>query len=397
MANPQPVRADPPLLLPSGDELAVLPLEPQVRLYVCGITPYEATHLGHAFTFVVYDVLVRFLRSRGHRVSYCQNVTDVDDDILRQARRVGEDAADLALRETKDYLEDMAALGVPRPDCFPRASAEIDTMIELAQDLQNAGSVYVSQGMVYFDVTTFPGFGDGRSEAEQRELLAQRGGDPEDARKRSPLDFVVWQPSQAGEPSWESPWGHGRPGWHLECSAMARRHLGNTLDIHGGGEDLAYPHHASERAQSETVTGAPLARYWLRTAMVRHEGEKMSKSLGNLVFVRELLAAGHEPAAIRLMLLAYRYDHSWEFDAAQLTVAADRLARWREAAEGRAGARGTGARVAEVEEALGRNLDTPAALVLMDELVRQGRGAEVRAGADLLGVDLPRRPQRSAR
>jgi L-cysteine:1D-myo-inositol 2-amino-2-deoxy-alpha-D-glucopyranoside ligase len=380
-------QASPPLVLdgpPDGD--APLRLGRRVTLYVCGITPYDAAHVGHAFTYVDFDVLVRFLRWRGHEVAYCQNVTDVDDDVLRRAAKDGVDYLDLGRRETAAFLRDMDALGVARPTFFPRATQEVAAMVTLAGELLEAGSAYAVNGSVFYDVTTFPGFGElsGLDEDEQRKLLAERGGDPDDPRKRHPLDFVVWQRSQPGEPWWQSPWGRGRPGWHLECSAMARRYLGVTVDLHGGGADLVYPHHESERAQSEAANRAPFVRRWLHTGMVRYQGEKMSKSLGNLVFPRELFRE-HEPAAVRLALLAHHYRSAWEFDAAELKEAAERLDAWRRAA---AGADRPGPLPAPVEAALAADLDTPAALAAVDELRTAGDGPAVLAAAEVLGVAL---------
>jgi L-cysteine:1D-myo-inositol 2-amino-2-deoxy-alpha-D-glucopyranoside ligase len=389
---------------PDGD--APLRLGGRVTLYVCGITPYDAAHIGHAFTYVAFDTLARFLRGRGHQVDYCQNVTDVDDDVLARAARNGEDYLALGRRETAAYLEDMDALNVARPSFFPKATEEIGAMVELAGRLVEAGNAYQVDGTLFFDVTGFPGFGElsGLDPASQRELLAERGGDPDDPRKRHPLDFVVWQRSRPPEPWWDSPWGRGRPGWHLECSAMARRYLGVTIDLHGGGADLLYPHHESERAQSESANRAPFARRWLHTGMVRHQGEKMSKSLGNLVFPRELFR-DHEPAAIRLALLAHHWRSEWEWDPEELKEAAERLAAWRQACgQSRAPAAavgyapppgdpaGTGpgaARLPEaVDAALAADLDTPAALSITDELAERGDGAGVAAAAAVLGVDL---------
>jgi cysteinyl-tRNA synthetase len=405
--------ACPPLVL-SGPPTGEAPLElgGRVSLYVCGITPYDAAHLGHAFTYSAFDTLVRFLRSRGHEVTYCQNVTDVDDDVLARAAHNGEDYLELGRRETAAYLRDMDALNIARPTWFPRATQEVPSMIELASQLVAAGNAYEVDGTLFFDVTTFPSFGDlsGLDPVQQRELLAERGGDPDDPRKRHPLDFVVWQRSQAGEPAWDSPWGPGRPGWHLECSAMSRRYLGTTLDLHGGGADLAYPHHESERAQSEAVNRAPFVRRWLHTGMVRYQGEKMSKSLGNLVFTRDLLR-DHEPAAIRLALLGHHYRSAWEFDAEELKLASERLDAWRRAAHGaaapsrgpgggarRPGGSGAGGRAGRadasapvpepVDAALARDLDTAAALVTVDELAAARDGAAVAAAASVLGVVL---------
>ena len=376
-----------PLVLngpPDGE--APLELGERVTLYVCGITPYDAAHIGHAFTYSAFDTLVRLLRSRGHQVTYAQNVTDVDDDVLRRAARNGEDYLELGRRETAAFLRDMDALNLERPSFYPKATEEIAAMVELASRLTAGGHAYEVDGTLFFDVTTYPGFGElsGLDEAEQRALLAERGGDPDDQRKRHPLDFVVWQRSTPGEPAWESPWGLGRPGWHLECSAMSRRYLGTTLDLHGGGADLLYPHHESERAQSESANGVPFVRRWLHTGMVRCEGEKMSKSLGNLVFTRDLIR-DHEPAAVRLSLLAHHYRSGWEFDADELKVAAERLEAWR-----RAGGASTvgGPPPDPVDAALARDLDTPAALAAVDELAAGHDGAAVSRAAAVLGVAL---------
>jgi cysteinyl-tRNA synthetase len=303
-------------------------------------------------------------------------------------------------------------------------------MLERPGRLVAGGHAYEVDGTVFFDVTTYPGFGElsGLDPAEQRDLLAERGGDPGDPRKRNPLDFIVWQRSQPGEPWWDSPWGRGRPGWHLECSAMARRHLGVTIDLHGGGADLLYPHHESERAQSESANRAPFVRRWLHTGMVRYQGEKMSKSLGNLVFARDLFR-DHEPTAVRLALLGHHWRSEWEWDPAELKEATDRLSAWREAcgqpealpppvgyppvrgphepgaeADARPGAgtdawpgagtdarpgAGTDARLPlAVDAALAADLDTPAALAVGDELAERGDGAGVAATAAVLGVDL---------
>jgi L-cysteine:1D-myo-inositol 2-amino-2-deoxy-alpha-D-glucopyranoside ligase len=310
--------------------------------------------------------------------------------VLRRAASNGEDYLELGRRETASFLRDMDALDILRPTWFPKATQEIPAMIELATELQRGGNTYEVDGTLLFDVATFPGFGElsGLGEAEQRELLAERGGDPNDPRKRHPLDFVVWQRSQPGEPFWESPWGAGRPGWHLECSAMSRRYLGTTLDLHGGGADLLYPHHESERAQSEAANGTRFVRRWLHTGMVRYQGEKMSKSLGNLVFARDLLR-DHEPAAIRLALLAHHYHSSWEFDAEELKLATERLDAWRRATGPLADPSAPSRSLPEpVDAALARNLDTTAAMSVVDELAAARDRAAVAASAAVLGVAL---------
>jgi len=379
-----------------------LELGRRVTLYVCGITPYDAAHLGHAFTYSVFDTLARHLRHRGHLVDYCQNVTDVDDDVLRRAARNGEDYLELGRRETAAFLRDMDALNIARPSFYPRATEEIGGMVAMAERLVAGGHAYEADGWVFFDVTTYPAFGtlSGLGADELRSLLAERGGDPDDPRKRHPLDFVVWQRSAPGEPSWPSPWGPGRPGWHLECSTMSLRYLGATIDLHGGGADLLYPHHESERAQSESANGVPFVRRWLHTGMVRHDGEKMSKSLGNLIFPRELLR-DHEAAAIRLALLSHHYRASWEFDLDELKQAAERLEGWRRAGPplsprppaaaggARPGAEAGAAELPEeVDRALADDLDTPAALEAVDALAAAGDGAGVAAAAEVLGVAL---------
>jgi L-cysteine:1D-myo-inositol 2-amino-2-deoxy-alpha-D-glucopyranoside ligase len=309
--------------------------------------------------------------------------------VLRRAAEVSEDYLALGRRETAAYLDDMDALNIARPDFFPKATEEIPAMIELAGQLVAGGHAYEVDGTVFFDTTSYPGFGElsGLDAAEQRELLAERGGDPDDRRKRHPLDFIVWQRSRPGEPWWDSPWGRGRPGWHLECSAMSRRYLGVTIDLHGGGADLLYPHHESERAQSESANGAPFARRWLHTGMVRYQGEKMSKSLGNLVFPRDLFR-DHEPAAVRLALLAHHWRSAWEWDPAELKEATERLSTWRQACGQPGTLDAPVGYLAAVDAALANDLDTPAALRVGDELAERGDGGGVAATAAVLGVDL---------
>lgn len=286
-----------------------------VGLYVCGVTPYDTTHVGHAFTFLTYDVLVRYLRSTGRDVTYVQNVTDIDDDILRKAGEVGMDWRDLADRETDRYLQDMADLNAVPFDHYVRATDHIAEVISIAERLVAAGNAYEANGSVYFEVATDPDFGQ-LSRIPRDEMLAvanERGNFPDDPNKRDPLDFILWQATKPGEPAWDSPFGPGRPGWHIECSAMSTRYLGETVDIHGGGGDLVFPHHEAEIAQSEHATGVkPFVRYWMHVAMVAYQGTKMSKSLGNLVLARELLG-NYSADAIRLYLLSHHYRTEWEW------------------------------------------------------------------------------------
>lgn len=305
---------------------AIEPLEPQggeFRLYACGITPYDTTHLGHAYTYATVDVLIRFLELHGTRVRYVQNVTDVDDDMLRHAAERQRDWRELGDRWTARFIEDMSALNIRPPDVLPRASSVIVEMIEHIQRLLDVGVAYRAGGGVYFEVEAWPRYGElSRLNPDQMLPVAnERGNNPDDPKKRDPLDFVLWQPQAPGEPAWDSPWGRGRPGWHIECSTMAQTHLGETLDLHAGGEDLIFPHHESEIAQLEPVSQRPFARHWMHIAMLEYEGQKMSKSLGNLVLVRDLLDRW-PPDAIRLYLAGHHYRSPWAHDTHELDQAA---------------------------------------------------------------------------
>jgi len=359
-----------------------------VRLYVCGITPYDATHLGHAATYVAFDVLVRALEHQGHRVRYVRNVTDVDDDILRTARERGVDYLDLSEAETARFDQDLRAVGCREPDVSPRATDTVPAIVTAVAGLVERGAAYaLDDGRVYFDVATASSFGDlSRLDREHMiEQFAAKGGDPDASGKRDALDFLLWQPSADGEPSWPSPWGDGRPGWHIECSVMAMEHLGGVIDIHGGGNDLVFPHHEAEIAQAEHLTGqTPFARFWLHTGMVGLDGVKMSKSLGNLVFVRDLLDRV-EGAAIRAYLLSHRYRDTWSYRDDELQAATDRVKRW-QAAAATDGADDDGERA--VLDALDDDLDTPAALAALDRLAERGQGASLRRAAAVLGFDL---------
>jgi L-cysteine:1D-myo-inositol 2-amino-2-deoxy-alpha-D-glucopyranoside ligase len=292
----------------------------EVTLYVCGITPYDTTHVGHAFTYTAYDQLIRYLELKGIRVRYAQNVTDIDDDILKKAKETGEDWRELGNRWMDHYIEDMIALNVRPPDYFPHATDVIPEIIHSVEALINAGVAYVKNGSVYYEVSRDPEFGQ-LSHLPHSEMLAvanQRGNRPDDPNKRDPLDFVLWQAQAPGEPAWESPWGAGRPGWHIECSTMATQYLGKTVDIHGGGLDLCFPHHECEIAQVKPVSGqTPYVRTWMHTAMVGYQGEKMSKSLGNLVMVDKLLDT-YSPDALRLYLGSHHYRQAWSYDEKDL-------------------------------------------------------------------------------
>jgi L-cysteine:1D-myo-inositol 2-amino-2-deoxy-alpha-D-glucopyranoside ligase len=347
-----------------------------VTMYTCGITPYDATHVGHAATYVLYDVLQRRLRDVGHETRCVRNVTDVDDDILRKARQLGVDYLDLAAAETARFRADMVALNV-LPVSEPAATSAIHDILGFIGMVLDRGHAYQSEGAVYFDVSTFDRFGQVShlSKAEMLELAAERGGNPNDPAKRNQLDFVLWQPSASDEPSWESMWGPGRPGWHIECSALAMRELGPTIDLHGGGSDLIFPHHECEAAQSEGATGERFVRHWLHAPMVRYEGEKMSKSLGNLVFISDLVK-DWDPMAVRLALLDHHHGADWDWHSELLDEATARLERWRAAGAGEGGLDG-------VRAALDNDLDLPGALVAVDAAAER---SGVSSAASLLGI-----------
>lgn len=305
----------------------------QIKLYVCGVTPYDTTHVGHAFTYVLFDTLIRFLQFSGYAVTYVQNVTDIDDDILRKAKEEKRDWQELGTFWTNRFLTDMRSLNVLPPAHQVKATDTIPEIVHMVAGLMKKGYAYENKGNVYFDVKKFPNYGKLSHYNEQQMLLLlkERGGDPSDPLKQHPLDFILWQKSQNDEPFWESPWGKGRPGWHIECSAMVWKYLGEQVDIHGGGHDLIYPHHESETAQSESFTGKkPFVKYWSHTGAVMYEGEKMSKSLGNLVLVVDLLK-NHSANTIRFVLLSHHYRSPWEFRDPEMDEAEKRLALLRQA------------------------------------------------------------------
>jgi L-cysteine:1D-myo-inositol 2-amino-2-deoxy-alpha-D-glucopyranoside ligase len=365
---------------------AVVPFEPpeHVLMYTCGITPYDSTHLGHAATYLAYDVLQRRLIDLGHRVTCVRNVTDVDDPLFAKARELGVHYLDLAAGEEARFEADMDALNALPVASRPRASSAIPDIRGFIGMVIDRGYAYEAGGSVFFDVSKFVRFGTVSHYSRERmlELARERGGDVDNPLKRDPLDFVLWQPSAPDEPSWDTLWGPGRPGWHIECSALALRELGSTIHLHGGGSDLIYPHHECERAQSEAATGEPFVQHWMHTALISKDGEKMSKSLGNLVFV-DALRKEWDAAAIRLAIIGHHYRVEWEWDETLMPQAQQRLEQWR-AASRRGGSAGDLLRV--VRDRLDDDLDTPGAFAAIDTAAADGAGSAVAAAADLLGV-----------
>jgi L-cysteine:1D-myo-inositol 2-amino-2-deoxy-alpha-D-glucopyranoside ligase len=404
----------------SSAALAVAASGQHARLYACGITPYDATHIGHAATYVAWDLLVRAWRDGGHEVSYVQNVTDVDDPLLERADRDGEDWRELAAREIALYRSDMTALRVLPPDHLVGAVEALPLIEMFNQLLADRGSVYELESDVYFSRFADPAFGSvsGLDPDTMAELSAERGGDPGRQGKKDPLDPLVWMAERPGEPSWPSEFGPGRPGWHVECAAIATHYLGDSFDVQTGGRDLVYPHHEMSASHARVALGEhAFARAYAHSGMVRLDGEKMSKSRGNLVFVSRLLADGRDPMAIRLALLAHHYRTDWDWTDAGLAAATERLAVWRAAAEaasgdgaggdraGGDGAGGDGAGgggrtgedvLAGIRDRTASDLDAPGALAIVDAWAARalageapGSGPLVRSAVDaLLGVAL---------
>jgi L-cysteine:1D-myo-inositol 2-amino-2-deoxy-alpha-D-glucopyranoside ligase len=373
---------------------------PTARLYVCGITPYDATHLGHAATYIAFDLLQRAWLDAGHQIRATQNVTDIDDPLLERAVATGQDWRALAERETELFRADMAALRVLPPDHYVGAVESMSLVVDAVQRLQDRGAVYDVDGDRYFDVTSDPTFGSVArwDEARMVATFAERGGDPSRAGKRHPLDPLLWQAARPDEPAWDSELGHGRPGWHVECTAIARDRLGAAFDVQGGGRDLAFPHHEMCAAIGHALEpGLPFARRYVHAGMVGLDGEKMSKSKGNLVLVSTLRHGGHDPMVVRLALLAHHYRGDWSWTDEDLVAATRRWARWRDAVRRPAGPP-AGRLLTEVREAVADDLDAPRALDAVDrwcDAALDGRGEDraapalVAATTDaLLGVAL---------
>ncbi|MGW5941481.1 cysteine--1-D-myo-inosityl 2-amino-2-deoxy-alpha-D-glucopyranoside ligase [Streptomyces celluloflavus] len=342
---------------------------PVARIYVCGITPYDATHMGHAATYNAFDLVQRVWLDTKRQVHYVQNVTDVDDPLLERAVATGDDWTALAERETALFREDMTALRMLPPRHYIGAVEAIPGIVPLVERLLDAGAAYELEGDIYFSVASDAHFGavSGLDAAAMRLLSAERGGDPEREGKKNPLDPMLWMAARDGDPSWDGgSLGRGRPGWHIECVAIALEHLGMGFDVQGGGSDLAFPHHEMGASHAQALTGEyPFAKAYVHAGMVALNGEKMSKSKGNLVFVSTVRRAGTDPAAIRLALLAHHYRADWEWTDSVLTGAEERLARWR-AAVSRPDGPPADALLEEIRTALADDLDSPAALAAVD-------------------------------
>jgi L-cysteine:1D-myo-inositol 2-amino-2-deoxy-alpha-D-glucopyranoside ligase len=361
------------------------------RMYVCGITPYDATHIGHAATYVAFDLLHRAWLDAGRAVTYVQNVTDIDDPLLERARATGEDWLALATRETQRFRQDMAALRIIPPTVYVGAIEALPLMIDMIQVLRDRGAAYEVDGDLYFPVSADESFGTvaGLDRTEMLAKFREEGGDPDRVGKKDPLDCLLWQRHRPEEPGWNSPFGFGRPGWHIECTAMALHYLGPAFDVQGGGRDLAFPHHELCAAEGQVATGVrPFARAYVHAGLVGLGGKKMSKSEGNLVFVAKLLDRGIEPAAIRLALLAHHYRSDWHWAEDDLTHAETRLSRWRSAVAGPAGPPAESL-LAEVRARLTDDLDAPGAVAAVDRWAAEalaGTGHSVPGAGDLVAA-----------
>ncbi|MEV0432417.1 cysteine--1-D-myo-inosityl 2-amino-2-deoxy-alpha-D-glucopyranoside ligase [Nocardia sp. NPDC050413] len=371
--------AGPPLRLYDTADRQVRPVTPgaTAKMYVCGITPYDATHLGHAATYLTFDLVNRLWRDAGHDVHYVQNVTDVDDPLFERAARDGIDWRDLGSSEIDLFREDMSALRVLPPRQYIGAIESVEEVVEVVQKLLASGAAYIVDDAehpdIYFrtDATEQFGYESGYDRATMEKFFAERGGDPDRPGKRDTIDALLWRAERPGEPSWQAPFGAGRPGWHIECAAIALNRIGTEFDVQGGGSDLIYPHHEYSAAHAEAITGTRrFARHYVHAGLIGLDGEKMSKSKGNLVLVSKLRRSGVDPAAIRLGLFAghYRQDRMWT--DAVLDQAKARLARWREAVSLSSGPSATDT-VARLRQHLADDLDTPKALVAVDNWAEQ--------------------------
>lgn len=338
----------------------------EANLYVCGITPYDATHMGHAATYVAFDTLHRFWLATGTKVHYTQNITDIDDPLLERAKLIGQAWQEIAVEQVDLFKEDMEALRVIPPKNYVGVVEVIELIEQSAVRLKELGVAYKVDADLYFDMTHTDLLGEicHLSEAEMLEVFAQRGGDPDRPGKRNPFDALLWRGQSGDDPSWPSALGPGRPGWHIECSAIATHYLGSQITVQGGGSDLKFPHHEMSAAHAESLTGVkPFAQTFMHAGMVSLDGEKMSKSLGNLIFVSKLRQQGVDPMAIRLVLLSHHYRSDWEWFDNELELAQTRLANWRTALSHPKGATSP---VSEMVKVMRNDLDTPSALKAID-------------------------------
>lgn len=364
-----------------------VPATGPVGVYVCGITPYDSTHLGHAATYLTFDLIIRQLEANGHRVHYAQNVTDVDDPLFERAVRDGVDWRELGQGQIEKFRGDMTALEVIPPKDFVGAMEAIDEIIEFVRKLLDCGAAYVVDDPKYPDIyarvdaTEHFGYESNYTPEQMRAAFAECGGDPDRTGKKNELDALLWRAHREGEPEWDSPFGPGRPGWHVECSAIAANRLGVPFAIQGGGSDLAFPHHEFSAAHAEAALGVDrMAEHYVHTGMIGLEGTKMSKSLGNLVFVKDLVDAGHDPSAIRLGVFAGHYRSHRDWSPEVLREAEERLAKWRAAARAASDNSAALRLVDEVRGHLANDLDTPAALAAIDRFADKVLAAST--GAD---------------
>ena len=359
----------------SGQKEEFLPQDDEVKMYVCGVTPYDNCHIGHAMSYIIFDVIRRYLQFSGYKVKYVQNITDIDDKIIDRANQLGIPPRELAQKYTDSYFEDMDGLNIGRADIYPRATEEIPKIIEVIQGLIDKGYAYSAQGSVYFRVRSVADYGK-LSHRSLESMIATEcavGGE----EKEYPMDFALWKVAKPGEPWWQSPWGKGRPGWHIECSAMSLKYLGDTLDIHGGGQDLVFPHHENEIAQSESFTGTkPFVKYWLHNGLVQLGEDKMSKSLGNLITIKEALEK-YSPDAIRIFVISSHYRSPITYSEEALEAAERGADRLRQAVHGEGRGKKLGESV-DVEpyrqrftEAMDDDFSTPQALATLFDLARE--------------------------
>jgi cysteinyl-tRNA synthetase len=392
----------------SGEKEEFLPQGSEVKIYVCGVTPYDECHIGHAMSYIIFDVIRRYLKFRGYRVKYVQNVTDIDDKIIDRAAQRGVKASELAQRYTDSFFEDMDALNIERADFYPYATGEIDKIIEVIGGLIRKGHAYPAGGSVYFRVKSAPDYG--KLSRRSLESMMSSCSIEMGKEKEHPMDFALWKAAKPGEPYWESPWGQGRPGWHIECSAMSLKYLGDSLDIHGGGQDLIFPHHENEIAQSECFTGTkPFVRYWLHNGMVQFGEEKMSKSLGNLITIKEALEK-YGADALRIFVLSSHYRSPLTYSEEAIEAAkggVERLARVisrDDPAEGKGEGLDAEPYRKQFIEAMDDDFNTPRALGVLFDLAREinqagdgGIGIDkaqntlLSLARDVLGLKVPKR------